>query len=60
MDTDGTGATIKYSGQISEFTVFYRSREMTLPHLVYAEHPQFPDEIAVHASLVPTFERTTE
>ena len=33
---------------------------MKLPRLVYAEHPDFPDEIAVHASLVPTFERITD
>ena len=29
---------------------------MKYPHLVYAEDPEFPNEVAVYASLVPTFE----
>jgi hypothetical protein len=29
---------------------------MKYPHLVYAEDPDFPDEVAVSASFVPTFE----
>ena len=29
---------------------------MKYPHLVYAEHPEYPNEVAVNASLVPTFE----
>ena len=29
---------------------------MKYPHLIYAEDPEYPNEIAVHASLVPTFE----
>ena len=41
---------------MSDFTIFYRSTEMKYPHLIYAEDPEYPNEIAVHASLVPTFE----
>ena len=29
---------------------------MEYPHLVHAEDPAFPDEVAVCASFVPTFE----
>ena len=36
--------------------IYYRSAEMKVPQLFYAEHPKYPDEVAVSASLVPTFE----
>ena len=29
---------------------------MKFPHLVYAEDPAFPNEVAVSAAFVPTFE----
>ena len=51
-----TRALITYEGRINGFTACYRTSEMQYPRLVYAENPKFPDEIVVHASLVPTFE----
>ena len=47
---------VSYNEKIHDFAIFYRTSEMKYPHLVYAEDPDFPDEIAVQASLVPTFE----
>ena len=55
-NSDGTGASITNNECISDFTIFYRSIEMKYPHLIYAEDKEYPGEIAVHASLVPTFE----
>ena len=55
-NAQGTGACITYNQRIYDFTVFYRTSEMKYPHLVYAEDPDFPDEVAVLASSVPTFE----
>ena len=39
-----------------DFRVFYRSQEMRYPHLLYAKSAEYPGEVAVCASLVPTFE----
>ena len=55
-DTTGTSVTVKCTEPSREISIFYRSDEMKYPHLVYAEDPAFPDEIAVCASFVPTFE----
>ena len=55
-DEEGTTATIKCTVPSDDFRVFYRSSEMKYPHLVYAESPEYPGEVAVCASLVPTFE----
>ena len=55
-DEEGTTATIKCSEPCDDFRVFYRSSEMKYPNLIYAESTDFPGEVAVCASLVPTFE----
>ena len=55
-DSQGTNVTIKCSTPCEEFKIFYRSSEMKYPHLLFAEDPEYPDEVAVSASLVPTFE----
>ena len=39
----------------SQVKLFWRSQEMLKPQLLYAEHPK-EDQVAVLASLVPTFE----
>ena len=56
QNSEGSGATLSYSKRTNNFAVFYRSAEMKYPHLVYAEDPDFPNEVVVNASLVPTFE----
>ena len=56
LNDDLKSALIKSNVQSKDFSVYYRSAEMMTPHLVYAEHPSYKDEVAVSASLVPTFE----
>ena len=56
QSVDGTSIDVKCTEPSNEVNVFYRSSEMKHPHLVYAEHPDYPDEVAVSASFVPTFE----
>ena len=53
---DGTSATVKIFEPMKKIVVFYRSSEMKYPQLFFAEHPEYPDEVAVCASFVPTFE----
>ena len=56
QNSGGLEATLSYCKRTNNFAVFYRSAEMKYPHLAYAEVPEFPNEVAVYASLVPTFE----
>ena len=51
-----TEATIKGEEIGKLLRVFYRSRSMQIPRLLYEENPNFPNEVAVLASFVPTFE----
>ena len=55
-DDVGTTATVMSNEPCDDFKVFYRSTEMDYPSLIYAESPEYPGEVAVCASLVPTFE----
>ena len=55
-NSEGTGASITYNQKIHDFTIFYKTSEMKYPHLVYAEDTDYPNEVAVLASFVPTFE----
>ena len=55
-DTNGTTATVKHSKWCEEFRIYYRTSDMFFPDLLYAEDPAYPNEVAVCASLVPTFE----
>ena len=55
-DEAGTSASVKCTVPCDDFRVFYRSSEMRYPNLLYAESPEYPGEVAVCASLVPTFE----
>ena len=55
-DEAGTSATVKCAQPCDDFRVFYRSSEMRYPHLLFAESKEFPGEVAVVGSLVPTFE----
>ena len=48
--------TLRSSTHCEEFKIYYRSSEMRYPHLLFAEDPAYPDEVAVSGSLVPTFE----
>ena len=36
--------------------VYYQTAEAQFPQLMYAEDPKYPNEVAVFASFVPTFE----
>ena len=36
--------------------IYYQSAEAMYPHLIYAEDPKYPDEIAIFGSFVPTME----
>ena len=47
---------VKCTEPSNQIVIYYRSAEMKYPHLLYAEHPEYPDEVAVCASFVPTFE----
>ena len=38
-----------------ELTVYYRSAGMDEPQILYSEIPDHPDEMAVYASILPTF-----
>ena len=55
-DETGTSATIKCIKPAKDMVIFYRSDEMKYPQLIYAEDQNFPNEVAVSASFVPTFE----
>ena len=55
-DQQGTEVTVRCSEPGEEFKIYYRSSEMRHPHLLYAEDPEYPGEVAVSASFVPTFE----
>ena len=55
---DSTGATITGSEVATQIRVIYRTENMLLPRLLYEENPKYPGEVAVMASLVPTFEPT--
>ena len=55
-DEAGTTVQVKCTTPCDDFRVFYRSAEMRYPHLLYAESDEFPGEVAVCASLVPTLE----
>ena len=57
IDENGTSAFIKITEPAcKEIFAYYKTSEMMYPQLVYAEDPQFPDEVVVSASLVPTLE----
>ena len=59
LDDDLKTALIKSNESSRDFSIYYRSVNMMTPHLVYAEHPDYEDEVAVSVSLVPTFEPTS-
>ena len=56
FNADKSEATITGKEIGKQLRVFYRSRAMQVPRLLYEENPSFPDEVAVLASFVPTFE----
>ena len=56
FNADKSEATITGQEIGKQLRVFYRSFSMQVPRLLYEENPNFPDEVAVLASFVPTFE----
>ena len=56
MSDDGKIVTFKTDKISKSMNVFYRTADMLEPQITYAEHVNFPDEVACQISFVPTFE----
>lgn len=56
FNSERTQATVTGSQIGRSLRLFYRSRNMLVPRLMYEENPKYPDEVAVMVSFVPTFE----
>ena len=56
FNADKSEAIITGAEIARQLRVFFRTSAMQVPRLLYEENPQFPDEVAVMASFVPTFE----
>lgn len=53
---DKTEAIVRGSKTARSLRFFYRTEHMLRPQLLFEESSMFPDEVAVMASFVPTFE----
>ena len=56
FNEDRTQATLKGNKASRVLKFFYRSGQMMRPRLLFEESAKFPEEVAVSASFVPTFE----
>jgi len=56
FNQEKTEVLVTGSDIASSVRVFYRNNSMLLPRLLFEEHPDHPDQVAVMASFVPTFE----
>jgi hypothetical protein len=44
-----------HDASMKTLEVYYRTVDMTTPQLVCAEHPDFPEEVAMQMTFTPTF-----
>lgn len=56
ISAEGDSATVASDKFVKQVSIFYRTEDMLMPRLLFEESPKHPDEVAVMASLVPTFE----